>query len=176
MDRFAEFVDLTDRLLREPKTSYEGQFYSAHEARSHPGCVQRPRIPFAIAATGSRGMRLAATYAETWVTNGDRISETPLDADSGVNVVREQMARLDDACASIGRDPGSIRRLVMAGVYLDAGLASVEAFRNTTGVYAAAGATDFVVHWPRPNDPYRADMGMFERILAAWRGDTSRGP
>jgi alkanesulfonate monooxygenase SsuD/methylene tetrahydromethanopterin reductase-like flavin-dependent oxidoreductase (luciferase family) len=30
-DRFAEFVDLLDRLLREPVTSYHGRFYSADE-------------------------------------------------------------------------------------------------------------------------------------------------
>ena len=69
-ERFAEFVALTDRLLRQPQTSYAGRYYSADEARSVPGCVQRPRIPFAIAATGARGMRLAAEHGETWVTTG----------------------------------------------------------------------------------------------------------
>ena len=70
-DRFVEFVTLLDRLLREPTTSYEGRFYSANQARTYPGCVQRPRLPFAIAATGPRGMRLAAQYADVWVTTGD---------------------------------------------------------------------------------------------------------
>lgn len=59
-DRFVEFVELLDRLLREPEVSWRGAFYSADGARSHPGCVQRPRIPFAVAATGARGMRVAA--------------------------------------------------------------------------------------------------------------------
>jgi len=71
-DRFAEFVCLTDQLLRQPATSYSGRFYSANEARCVPGCVQLPRIPFAIAATGRRGMRLAARYGQLWVTTGDR--------------------------------------------------------------------------------------------------------
>jgi alkanesulfonate monooxygenase SsuD/methylene tetrahydromethanopterin reductase-like flavin-dependent oxidoreductase (luciferase family) len=38
-DRFAEFVMLTDRLLRDPSTSYEGRFYSAENAPMRPGCV-----------------------------------------------------------------------------------------------------------------------------------------
>src|SRR5258705_2928455 len=62
--RFAEFVELSDRLLRQPETSYTGRYYSADQARSHPGCVQQPRLPFAIAASGPRGMRLAAQYGE----------------------------------------------------------------------------------------------------------------
>jgi alkanesulfonate monooxygenase SsuD/methylene tetrahydromethanopterin reductase-like flavin-dependent oxidoreductase (luciferase family) len=165
-DRFVEFVDLLDRLLRQPETSYEGRFYSAREARTHPGCVQRPRIPFAVAAAGTRGMRLAATYAETWVTTGERRSERPLGAEEGAGVVRDLMARLDSACADVGRDPTSIKRLVLTGPCLDEGLASPEAFRDTVGRYASVGVTDLVVHWPRPSEPYAGDLQTFERIMA----------
>src|ERR1700686_5260063 len=70
-DRFSEFLDLLDRLLRERETTYEGEFYSALGARTYPGCVQKPRIPFAVAATGRRGMQLAATYGYTWGTTAD---------------------------------------------------------------------------------------------------------
>src|SRR5260370_53694 len=78
--RLAELVDLIDRLLREPEVTFEGAFYSADEARTYPGCVQQPRIPFAIAAAGPRGMQLAATYAQTWVTIGDRVRQKFLQA------------------------------------------------------------------------------------------------
>ncbi len=165
--RFAEFTSLLDRLLREPATSYAGRFYSANEARTYPGCAQQPRIPFAIAATGPRGMHVAATYGDTWVTIGDRLAERPQPAEEGVRVVREQMLRLDETCEEIGRNPASLRRLVLAGPCLDGGLASVEAFRNTTGLYAAAGVTDFVVHWPRRDEPYAADLKVFERIVSS---------
>ncbi len=70
-DRFAEFLALLDRLLTQDAVSYEGDFYAAHEARNIPGCVQRPRLPFAVAATGPRGLRLAAQYGQAWVTTGD---------------------------------------------------------------------------------------------------------
>ena len=165
--RFAEFLELTDLLLREPAASFTGRFYSADGARTYPGCVQRPRIPFAVAATGRRGMRLAATYGETWVTNGDRSRDAALGADEGARLVGEQMARLDEACVAVGRDPASLRRLVLTGVRLDGGMASVEAFRHTTGCYAEAGATDFVVHWPRPQPPFAGDVAGFERIVSS---------
>ena len=111
-------------------------------------------------------MRLAATYGQTWVTNGDRIRDASLSAEEGAKVVGEQMVRLDQACVDVGRDPASLRRLVLSGSRLDSGLASVEAFRHTTGCYAEAGVTDFVVHWPRPHEPYAADLSTFERIFS----------
>jgi alkanesulfonate monooxygenase SsuD/methylene tetrahydromethanopterin reductase-like flavin-dependent oxidoreductase (luciferase family) len=166
-DRFSEFLDLLDRLLRHPETSYQGRFYDAVDARTYPGCVQEPRIPFAVAATGHRGMRLAATYGQTWVTTGDLGPEgSLLDVDEGVPVVRAQMGRLDDACVAMGRDPASIDRLVLTGPRLVPGLMSVESFDETVGRYADIGVTDFVVHWPRDADPYAADRAIFERIFA----------
>lgn len=164
--RFVEFVELLDRLLREPAVSQRGAFYSADEARSHPGCVQRPRIPFAIAATGPRGMRLAARHGDTWVTVGDR-NRTGLGSAEGANVVREQMAQLDEACAKTGRDPRSLRRLVLSGPNLDGGLASIDSFAETVGRYAEIGISDFVVHWPRRDQPYAADLDVFERIFSS---------
>jgi alkanesulfonate monooxygenase SsuD/methylene tetrahydromethanopterin reductase-like flavin-dependent oxidoreductase (luciferase family) len=164
--RFTEFVKLLDQTLREPATSYQGRYYSANEARTYPGCSQQPRIPFAIAATGPQGMRLAATYGQIWVTNGDRSREEKMVAREGAKVVREQMARLDTVCEQMGRDPTSLRRLVLSGPRLDSGLESVAAFQDTIGRYAEIGVTDFVVHWPRPDQPYAADLSTFERIFS----------
>jgi alkanesulfonate monooxygenase SsuD/methylene tetrahydromethanopterin reductase-like flavin-dependent oxidoreductase (luciferase family) len=165
-DRFSEFLDLLDRLLRERETSFEGRFYSAVGARTYPGCVQKPRIPFAVAATGRRGMHLAASYGDTWVTTGDLSEDPGLRAEQGVRVVREQMARLDEACAAVGREPASIARLVLTGPRLDAGLSSLDAFRDTMGRYSEAGVTDLVVHWPRPEQPFAADLTTFEEIFS----------
>src|SRR5688572_3480375 len=127
-DRFAEFVELTDRVLRAPAASFEGSWYSADESRSIPGCVQQPRVPFAVAATGPRGMSLAARYGDIWVTTGDASSD-PQDVSEGARVVAEQIQKLEATCAAAGRDPTSIHRLVLTGPHLAPGLESVEAFR-----------------------------------------------
>lgn len=163
--RFAEFVELTDLVLREPAASFSGRYYSADEARTYPGCVQRPRIPFAIAALGARGMGLAATFADTWVTTGPRRGGPPLAAAQGARIVREQMDRLDAVCGKRDRDPGSLARLVLTGPSLDAGLASPAAFDDTVARYSDVGVTDLVVQWPRERDPYAADPAVFERIF-----------
>jgi alkanesulfonate monooxygenase SsuD/methylene tetrahydromethanopterin reductase-like flavin-dependent oxidoreductase (luciferase family) len=164
-DRFAEFVALLDRLLREREVSADGRYYRADEARTYPGCVQEPRIPFAVAATGPRGFRLAARVASMWVTTGAPGYRGPLlGADAGISIVRDQMKGLDAACEAEGRDPSSIDRLVLTGPSLDGGLASRDAFARVRDTYAAAGVTDLVVHWPRPTDPYGGDEAVLELI------------
>ncbi|MEW6270117.1 MAG: LLM class flavin-dependent oxidoreductase [Thermodesulfobacteriota bacterium] len=163
-ERFAECVELLDLLLRQRVTSYAGRWYSADEARSHPGCVQQPRVPFAVAATGARGMRLAARLGETWVTTGERTADRPLGAVAGARVVREQILRLEDACRTVGREPATLARLVLTGPSLDPGLGSRGQFADTVGRYAEAGVTDLVVHWPRATEPYRRDLRLFESI------------
>jgi alkanesulfonate monooxygenase SsuD/methylene tetrahydromethanopterin reductase-like flavin-dependent oxidoreductase (luciferase family) len=165
-DRFVEFVELLDLLLRQRVTSYTGRYYAADAARSHPGCVQRPRIPFAVAATGARGMRLAATYGDAWVTTGDRRDDGALDAAAGARVVHEQIARLEDTCRAAGRDPASLARIVLTGSRLAPGLGSREELEETLGRYAEIGVTDLVVHWPRANEPYCGDVRHFERLFA----------
>jgi alkanesulfonate monooxygenase SsuD/methylene tetrahydromethanopterin reductase-like flavin-dependent oxidoreductase (luciferase family) len=168
-ERFAEFVALTDRLLREPKTSHSGRYYSADEARSFPGCVQQPRIPFAIAADGPRAMRVAAQHAACWVTTGGRRGER-IPAREGADVIRALLARLAAACADVDRDPATLARLVLSGPSLDAGLDSEGTFRDTLRRYEDCGVTDFVVHWPRAAPPYAGDRAHFERVVSAVRG------
>jgi alkanesulfonate monooxygenase SsuD/methylene tetrahydromethanopterin reductase-like flavin-dependent oxidoreductase (luciferase family) len=158
-DRFAEWVELLDRLLIGPETTFEGTYYSAQDALTGPGCVQRPRVPFAIAGNGPRGMRLAAMYGDFWVANGGP-------ADSPLEVVRQQMGRLAEACGEVGRDPGELRRLLLTGFTDEPWLDSVEAFRDLAGRYAEAGITDLVVHWPRPGTPWAARMNVFEEIAS----------
>lgn len=152
-DRFEEFVGLLDRLLAQPKTSYEGRFYSADEARALPGCVQQPRVPFAIAAGGPRGMKLAVQHGSTWVT---------LD---GRGAGREQVERVEALCREAGRAPESLDRLVLTGFTRNP-IGSVAEFEDVASSYVEAGFTDFVVHWPRESDPFPGDRAILERIAA----------
>jgi alkanesulfonate monooxygenase SsuD/methylene tetrahydromethanopterin reductase-like flavin-dependent oxidoreductase (luciferase family) len=164
--RFAEFVALTDLLLREPAVTWRGDFYAVEDARTFPGCTQEPRLPLAIAASGPAGMQLAARYGDYWVTIGDPATGV-LSPAEGAGVVREQIGRLHEACARFGRGPASIRKLVLTGLHLDPGLSSPEAFRATVGRYEEAGATDLVVHWPRPSEPFAGELALFERIVSS---------
>jgi alkanesulfonate monooxygenase SsuD/methylene tetrahydromethanopterin reductase-like flavin-dependent oxidoreductase (luciferase family) len=173
-ERFAEFVDQLDRLLTDRDVTTTGRYWAAHEARLHPGCVQQPRVPFAIAATGPTSLRVAARHASVWVTNGDRSYDgPPLPADRGAEVVAAQLRQLEQACEAEGRDPDTLDKLVLTGPRLDGGLGSVDEFRAVVDAYAAAGATDLVVHWPRRTPPYVGDDGILDDI-APGRGPDER--
>ncbi|MEU6851796.1 LLM class flavin-dependent oxidoreductase [Actinacidiphila alni] len=165
-DRFGEFVALLDRLLTNGEVSYEGEFYSAHEARTIPGCVQRPRIPFAVAATGPRGMRLAARHGQAWVTTGDpAIFETGTPEES-LAAVRGQVERLGAACADAGRNAATMPKVMLTGFTPDRNrpLESVDAFVDFAGRHAEAGIDELVIHWPIPDSDFDTDPAVFERI------------
>ncbi|MFI1505118.1 LLM class flavin-dependent oxidoreductase [Streptomyces sp. NPDC020597] len=165
-DRFGEFLPLLDRLLTEDAVSHRGVHYSAEEARNIPGCVQRPRLPFAVAATGPRGLKLAARYGQAWVTTGDpRLYEagTPEQSDAAL---LGQLDKLAKACADVGRDAAELDRILLTGFTPDrAGpLESVEAFVDFAGRQRELGFTEIVVHWPIADSDFAADQAVFEDI------------
>jgi len=151
LGRFADFVAALDVMLRQPAGSYEGAHFRAPEYRTYPGCAQQPRVPFTVAATGRRGIAVAAEYGACWVTFG------PIGAEPGAEHwfagVERQVGRLNDACVTRGREASSIRR--MALVSLDATWADGTQSRwdDFTARITELGFTDVVVHWPRPGDP-----------------------
>jgi alkanesulfonate monooxygenase SsuD/methylene tetrahydromethanopterin reductase-like flavin-dependent oxidoreductase (luciferase family) len=169
-ERFEEFLELLDRLLTDPSTSFTGRYWAAREAPTHPGCVQRPRVPFAIAATGPRSLRVAARHAQMWVTNGDRNHDgSLLGAAEGATVARRQLDQFVEACDAEGRDPATVDKLVLTGSRLDGGLESEDSFDAVVEAYRDAGFTDLVVHWPRPSEPYAGDEEILERIAPGVR-------
>jgi len=166
-DRFAEFVALLDRLLTEPAVSARGTYYSAVEARTVPGCVQTPRLPFAVAATGSRGMRLAARYGQAWVTTGDPALYETGTPEQSLAAIRGQVERLDAALGEAGREASGLRRILLTGFTPDRGtpFESVDAFTDFAGRHAEAGIEEIVLHWPIPDTDFGYDQEVFERIV-----------
>ncbi|NNN32869.1 LLM class flavin-dependent oxidoreductase [Streptomyces sp. S3(2020)] len=168
-DRFAEFVPLLDRLLTEDGTnsvSYAGDFYAAHEARNIPGCVQRPRLPFAVAATGPRGLRLAARHGQAWVTTGDPKLYEAGTPEQSRQALRDQVDKLGKACADIGRDAEAMDKVLLTGFTPDRSgpLESLDAFVEFAGRHKELGFTEIVIHWPIPDTDFAADTDTFERI------------
>lgn len=172
--RFAEFVELTHLLLTQRVTTYEGAHYRARAAHLHPGCVQRPRVPFAIAAAGPAGMRLAARWGQSWVTVGRPGHFAPLPPGEAVRTVADQVARLRDTCEAEGRDPASLGRIVVAGVQFGDVLASPERFGDAAGALEAAGATDMVVLWPRGGHSAAAGSQVLDAVAPFLHGRGER--
>jgi alkanesulfonate monooxygenase SsuD/methylene tetrahydromethanopterin reductase-like flavin-dependent oxidoreductase (luciferase family) len=161
--RFEEFVALLDRLLSSASVDYEGTFYSARDARNIPPSAQQPRIPFAIAATGPRGMRLVARQAACWVTFGD----PALPPEQHFEGLPRQIALLEAACADVGRDPATIDRLILTGSSGPDFFGSAAEFTDAAGRYGELGFTDVVLHYPRIGAPYQGDPSVLDEIAAA---------
>lgn len=162
--RFAEYVRLTDLLLTQPETTFDGRYYVAHEVHSHPLCRQQPRVPFAIAASGPRGMRLAARYGQYWVTTGEPNMFADAPYAEALPVIRRQVRALEAACAEVGRDPATLARVLVAGPTVGGVLASKEAFFDAAGMFGEAGITDLVVQWPRVDEPFPGDVKVLEDV------------
>lgn len=165
-ERFAEFVELTDRLLRQPETSHTGRHFTAREVHMAPGCLQRPRVPFAIAATGPKGMRVAARHADIWVTAGPAGWGEPLRCPEAIPLLTAQLAAFEKACAEVGRDPSTVDKLVVTGAMITGVSDSVRSYVDNCGLLADCGFTDVVQHWPRPGQPYAGTAATIEAIAA----------
>ena len=151
IERFGEFVEALDLLLRQPMTSYRGRWYTVNEARMLPGCVQQPRLPIALASASRRTLALVAQYGDSWITYGDPGRDA---TEAGTEAaVRRQTQWLADACGVIGRDPKTIDRIFMIGNTDEQPLRSLGQFTDFVGRYAGLGFTDLVFHHPRVDDP-----------------------
>ncbi len=163
-DRFEEFVTLLDTLLRHDETTYRGEHYRSEAVMMNPGCLQRPRVPFALAAAGPRGLRLAARHAQTWLTIGIPGCTSPTRFDRARPMLAGQLRRLAEACRAEGRDADGLNRMVVAGAQIGGVLESAQAFADARGMFAELGFSDMLVFWPRPDSPFAGDPAILERI------------
>jgi alkanesulfonate monooxygenase SsuD/methylene tetrahydromethanopterin reductase-like flavin-dependent oxidoreductase (luciferase family) len=155
VDRFAEFVGQLDSLLTNERTSITGEYYTSVDARSAPGCVQQPRVPFVVAANGPRSMRLAARYGQGWVTGG--AGETH---DEWWASVAARVKAFANTPGTEGMD--RYLNLDPAPVF---SLSSVEYFREAVGRAAELGFTDVVTYWPREEGYFAGRQSTLERVV-----------
>lgn len=143
VERFQEFIEIVDQMLRNPKTSFQGRYYNTNEVLMTPSPVQQPRPPLTIAAHGPKSLKIAAQYADTWNSYGKpRVTE-----EENWKAAREQSERLNQYCTEIGRDPSEIRRSFYPFVSGHRFAASTAAFLDFVGKYQEIGFTEFILTW-----------------------------
>ena len=99
--RFAEDLEITARLLRGERVTFEGQWQRVTNAALLPPPGRR--VPILVASKAPRMLRLTATWADAWNTAWfGRVDDR----------LRTRLAGLDEACAAVGRDPATIRRTI----------------------------------------------------------------
>ncbi|MER5539943.1 LLM class flavin-dependent oxidoreductase [Streptomyces mirabilis] len=164
-ERFAEFVELSDLLLRQPSTTYRGSYFSAVDARMIPGCARQPRVPFALAAAGPRGLGLTARYGQWWVTIGDPANPGGGTESENWVILKRQVALLQDACERASRDVSGIRKVVSISRLVEAPYSSPERFVDLVGQCGELGFTDVVVNYPRREGVFSGDISLFESAM-----------
>jgi alkanesulfonate monooxygenase SsuD/methylene tetrahydromethanopterin reductase-like flavin-dependent oxidoreductase (luciferase family) len=160
--RFAEYVELIDRVLREDEATYSGRYYTAEGAQLRPRSVQQPRPPILIAALAPKMLEIAAQQADIW--NSLSFRETPAEQ---LAETRERIAAIRAMCALQGRDPATLRMSYTmfdgrarhrggAIGYFD----SLQAFEDQVGPLLEAGISEIGLYYPlAPNQ-----VPLFERI------------
>ncbi len=164
--RFQEFVELVDELLREPLVDHRGRFYSASQTRLQPGCVQRPRVPLAIAAAGRRAQEIAARFGDAWVTCGPLDVSRAWTQEEFRSVVRAQLDGLARAAERVGRDLSTMDRIVVSTDLTGELLRSADAFAAHAERYVAIGVSELIIQWPRAEGVYAGDPAVLEDIAA----------
>jgi alkanesulfonate monooxygenase SsuD/methylene tetrahydromethanopterin reductase-like flavin-dependent oxidoreductase (luciferase family) len=152
-DRFAEFVELLDLLLTNDRTTWSGEYYEAVDARSTPGCVQEPRVPFVMAANGPRAIALASRFGQGWVTTGG--GEDELEA--WWQGVAERSKRYE----------GDGDRYLMLDSAPRFSLSSASFFEEQVARAASLGFTDVLTHWPRPSSWYAGDEAVLDEVATS---------
>jgi len=162
VDRYAEFAELLDLLLRTDHVTWAGRYYEAVDARNLPGCVQRPRIPFVMAADGIRSIALAARLGDGWVTTGSQA----VGAAGWWQAVRESMSRFTDALATAGRQGSHVPAYLSLDASGQYALSSPGAFTEAVGRAGELGFSDVITHWPRRDGPYAGQESVLEAVAA----------
>ena len=157
--RFREAVTVLDAALRGDTVTHDGEHVHLTEATFRPAPTQQPRPPLWVAAQGRRSQRVAAEHADVLVTLG----EEEKGMDESLPAFAARMARVDEICAEVGRDPSTLRRCLFAGWANEPIFASVEATADYVGCYTEAGATDFTFYLQNPAEP------LFDGFVAQHR-------
>jgi hypothetical protein len=159
-----EFVTVLDLLLTQPRTTWSGRFWTAHEAETLMPGPQQPRLPFVVAANGPRTMRLAARFGRGWATTG----RGGADDEAWWRGVAQLSAQFSDALGETGVPADGVDRLLHLDSAPTFPMTSVGLLTDAVGRAAALGFTDVVVHWPVPGGAvYDAPESMVDEVAAA---------
>ena len=139
--------------------SFEGEWYTAKQARMVGSPAQDPRMPLLLAGNGPKSIRYAAERGDGWVTTGG--------AGGGSEEwwvgVAQLARRFDDAYTASGRADQVARVLSLddEGYF---SLSSVAEYTDAVGRAAELGFTDVVSHWPREHGIYAGKESVLEAV------------
>jgi alkanesulfonate monooxygenase SsuD/methylene tetrahydromethanopterin reductase-like flavin-dependent oxidoreductase (luciferase family) len=96
--RLEESIEIIRPLLRQGTADVHGRFFQAHQAVNQPRGPRITGAPLLIGTNGERLLRTVARYADAWNSDWENDPAT----------MAGLIARVDAACAAIGRPPESL--------------------------------------------------------------------
>jgi F420-dependent oxidoreductase-like protein len=108
MDRLEEGIAVIKALWTGGPVDLDGRYYHLRRAVALPRPVRQPAPPLLVGGDGEiRLLRIVARHADEWNSHAP-----------GPDAYRVKLARLEEHCRAVGRDPGQIRRSWMGGVLI----------------------------------------------------------
>ena len=102
--RLSESLQIIKSLFTQERTDFDGRYYQLKDAIANPKPLQKPHPPIWIGAQGETTLRLTARHADVWnISGGDPA------------FVKDLIAKFDETCGAVGRDPQEVRRSLQYG-------------------------------------------------------------
>jgi F420-dependent oxidoreductase-like protein len=106
VDRFEEAVQVLVSMLRRPRTSFDGAYFSVSDAPNQPAPLHQP-LPLLVGGGGERRMmRIAARYADWW------------NSWTSPEILEHKVGVLHRHLDEVGRDHGAVRVSTQALLFL----------------------------------------------------------
>jgi len=146
-----ESLQIIKLLWQEERTNFVGKYFTVTNASFNPKPLQQPHPPILIGASGENvALGIVARHAQMW-----NWTATP-------EVLAPKVARLNEHCEQIGRDPAEIERSVLVGE-----IPALDKVRGVIDAYLALGVTHIIFSInPSQRDWVR---GFAEKVLPSYR-------
>ncbi|HUN59814.1 MAG TPA: LLM class F420-dependent oxidoreductase [Candidatus Binataceae bacterium] len=151
LSRLNESITIIKSLFTQERTDFNGKHFKLENASFNPKPIQKPHPTILIGATGEKiALRIVARHAQMWNSFG-----TP-------EVFRGKIARLEEHCQLIGRDPSEIEKSVLLS-----GTFATDDVRKLIDEYIETGVTHIIFSM-RPAD--REWIRSFaEKVIPSYR-------
>ncbi|MFO1539205.1 MAG: LLM class flavin-dependent oxidoreductase [Chloroflexota bacterium] len=133
--RFAEAFTIVRTLLAEGRIDFAGRYYTLRDCELLPRGPRPGGPPLMVGSIGPRMLRITLPHVHAWNAWYADFGNTP----AGVPALQ---ARVDAACADVGRDPATVARTVAVHLALDDGPAVRD--RDAGGVAPLRGTPEAV--------------------------------
>lgn len=161
-ERYKEFVEILDRMLKDELTTYQGKYYNIQEALMRPKFISKPRPVFSVAAHGPKALSLAARYGDAWNSYNPGKDLSPKQCS---DMTRQRYEKFCELVIESGRDPTQMGRTFCFGWTSDGLFRSIDAFYDAIGRYAEAGIRDFCFIYAYGIDSWKEQTITTEALL-----------